>query len=144
MNRFLSFALFLLLSVSYGQTSSASTRATHFTVDAAYSPDNSKAKSSHLPTTATLLEMTPGSVHHFRLDQENKALHSQYLLPAWTYTALFLIKDMTGRIVKTARLNPKNIQNLAIPVSDLLPGTYQYSLILNDSRKVFGSFELPE
>ena len=146
MNQFLSFALFLILSVSYGQPATASAMANDHNLKGSESPDHSnvKSKSGRVVSTSAVKEMTAASNQHFLLSEDGRTLQFRYKLPAWTYTAIFLIKDMTGRVVKSLHLEQNNADKQAIPVNYLMQGVYQYSLLVDDSRKVHGSFELPE
>lgn len=145
MNQIITLALIFSMSVSFGQTCVASAQGIENHIFASASADNSKLKAkANSNSNANSETLIPASINPFHLNEGSTALEMKYRLPDWTYLAVFLIQDMTGRVVKTFLLDPKNPHNQNISVEDLMPGSYQYSLKLNNSRNYHGSFELPE
>jgi hypothetical protein len=76
------------------------------------------------------------------VDEQNYSIKLNQPLPAYTYSAVLLIQDFTGRAVKTFSVNPLNATAQEFSLINLLSGTYNYTLILDDQKKIYGSFSV--
>jgi hypothetical protein len=74
----------------------------------------------------------------------SKALHLNYSLPAFTYSAEMVITDFTGRTLKAFKINPHDCNNFDFNIADMLAGQYQYTLILDNQKSVTGEFTLAD
>jgi hypothetical protein len=74
------------------------------------------------------------------IDSQKQTLKLNYPLPAFTYSAVILIQDFTGRTLKTINANPHDKIANEFYINDLLSGTYNYTLILDNQKKLYGEF----
>jgi hypothetical protein len=89
-------------------------------------------KSTAIITGASLEQNTPNPFN------QNTVIN--YYLPSNTGNAFIKIMDMNGRIIKTVEATAKGKGQLILQAYELVPGSYQYVLIINgkviDSKKM--------
>jgi hypothetical protein len=74
----------------------------------------------------------------------NGKIKLNYALPAFTYSAILLVQDFTGRTLRTFNVNLHNADVNEYYINDLLSGTYNYTLVLDNQKKVTGEFIVKE
>jgi hypothetical protein len=78
------------------------------------------------------------------VSNDGQTISLNYSIPAFTYSAAIVISDFTGRTLKTIQVNPNLKNRNSFYVADLLSGTYQYTLILDNQKKINGEFTLAD
>ncbi len=78
------------------------------------------------------------------MNGESKVIKLNYALPSFTYSAILLIQDFTGRTLKTFNVDIHNANTNEYYVNDLLSGTYNYTLVLDHQKKVTGELIVKE
>ena len=76
------------------------------------------------------------------LDKQSQNINIDFTMPAFTYSAVLMVQDFTGRTLKTMTLNPHGKISAELPVNDMLAGTYSYTIVLDNQKKVSGQFSL--
>jgi hypothetical protein len=78
------------------------------------------------------------------MNEKNNVIKLNYTLPTFTYSAILLIQDFTGRILKTFTVDIHNAVSNEFYINDLLSDTYHYTLVLDNQKKVTGEFIVKE
>lgn len=101
---------------------------------------------THSETTSAVVYTELGPAHNtaFYFNPTTKSLRLIRKMPAFTTWATLYIKELSGKNVRVIKLNPRDGGGSEIELDDLLPGTYQYVLVLDSGRKIQDSFEWKE
>ena len=78
------------------------------------------------------------------VDQQVKSIRLNCSIPQNTYSATLLIQDFNGRTLQSINLDTRGKNNSEYAVNDFLAGTYNYTLILNNQKSIYGHFEVED
>lgn len=98
------------------------------------------AESTNKINPVIMDQMSAGNSLLLIYDEQNNMIKLNHVLPAFTYSAVLLIQDFTGRAIKTFNVNIHNTINQEFYINDLLSGSYNYSLVLDNQKKITGKF----
>ncbi len=74
------------------------------------------------------------------VDEQNETIKLNYVIPSHTYSATLMVQDFNGRNLRTITINPNATNATEFYIKDLLSGTYDYTLVLNNQRNIYGKF----
>ncbi len=74
------------------------------------------------------------------VEEQNETIKINCVIPAHTYSATLLVQNFNGRNLKTLAINPNASSAPEFYINDLLSGTYNYTLVLNNQQNIYGKF----